>query len=1198
MKRTALLALLLGLPFVAAAGRAGEGEVETGFLSERTTVWLDRTQVIPFELPAPAADDVRPAASSSDDGVLAIVRAPEVLAGETTGYLRVRGLAEGSATLTVGDSALDVAVRPAPVDAFANSIRARVTGLVPGAVAWGTFAVGVEVTGGTELAQTRAAEVRLRLSNGDELEPVSELPIEYGPARRLVFEVDAEELFPGEATATAVVYPDGAEPVESASLTFTIARPAAEDVLTGECEDHVATPRPEGFGDTRPRVGSGPGASGDGFVSVGSTWLLPVEVGETGRYQMMVVARGDFGAGAFPSLGLDVDAYRDTATTVRLVDRHWRRMPLGYPIELEAGERLLAINPLNRLNLTNTAQRTAFLDRFELLRIDEPEDGASGGMMMMSAATSLGSGSGMEADYGASSGSGGLWIAFEQPFDGLQVTGRLAITGTCRWDGADETPAPQVDFLINGRVVASHQAAAPLFGVDRAAFLEGENTVQMVASLPDGRRASTPIQTVSLVGDPNIGCGQGARAWHRFAAVDDRWREALQPYLHTYDNRAGHLVARFVGASKVELALPDELEGPFIVIFEARGPDYQHAARYRFTVTDADGERAVGEERDLHGWWQHHYAGELDLAAGPKTITFERLDDGDEDPGVLLRSVILQDRWPDPDRCAPRSRIVYPRAGHAAHGLDAVIVEAFDDSHVEQADLLIDGRRQYSFARVRNGFGHVVLPLILRGIEPGEHVLAVRVVDEAGNLGESEELPFTVLAEPPAERGPFTRAVHLLDRFAYGPEPQELADVLTMGERAWLDASLAEAGAGDAAALGFARTDMQTYGNYQTVVATLQHVLRTDNPARTRFVQWVENHFSTWINKAGGPAEWYEHDRFLRLGAAPFQELLVSSSTSPGMLCYLDQQESYAGRLNENYAREIMELHTLGVDGGYTQEEVTSLAGLLAGVTLTREANPTGEGEGLTMQLRFAPDLGDARPREILGMRFGETPPVERFDRLNLAIELLAAHPSTARYVCGKLAAHYVAVPPPEALVDDLTAVFTESGGDMRAVLLALAEHPAFWDEDLPEKIANPFDFAVRIARVCDSHQVYWAVNNYLNRAGMGVFDRATPDGYPEEDAAWVDTNGTMQRWSFARDIPWAIQRVVPRQLHGEAVGDVEFWQQRVIDVGAFGLTGDYLSDESNAAAREFFATAEGPPWERVGAVSVFLTRLPEVSFR
>ena len=150
----------------------------------------------------------------------------------------------------------------------------------------------------------------------------------------------------------------------------------------------------------------------------------------------------------------------------------------------------------------------------------------------------------------------------------------------------------------------------------------------------------------------------------------------------------------------------------------------------------------------------------------------------------------------------------------------------------------------------------------------------------------------------------------------------------------------------------------------------------------------------------------------------------------------------------------------------------------------------------------------------------------------------------------------------------------------------------------MPLRLANPFDFAVRIARVCGAENVYWAVNNYLNRAGMGVFDRATPDGYPEEDAAWIDTNGTMQRWSFARDIPWAIQRVVPQQLHGQAAGDVDFWQQRVIDVAAFGLTGRYLSEESNAAAREFFANAEGPSWERVSQVAVFLTRLPEASLR
>ena len=201
------------------------------------------------------------------------------------------------------------------------------------------------------------------------------------------------------------------------------------------------------------------------------------------------------------------------------------------------------------------------------------------------------------------------------------------------------------------------------------------------------------------------------------------------------------------------LPLPEELAGPFTLILEARGPSHENAARYRVSIADAGGERTVGEDT-LHGWWNHRHAGDLDLARGPKTIAFERTDDGVDEPGVLLRALVLQERWSDPDRCPPRLRIAYPPAGHAAHGLDAVIVEAWDDTHLDQADVLIDGRRQYSFARVHDGFGYVVLPLILRSVAPGEHLLSVRVTDESGNLAESEEIPFTVLAEAPAERGP------------------------------------------------------------------------------------------------------------------------------------------------------------------------------------------------------------------------------------------------------------------------------------------------------------------------------------------------------------------------------------------------------------------------------------------------------------
>ena len=136
---------------------------------------------------------------------------------------------------------------------------------------------------------------------------------------------------------------------------------------------------------------------------------------------------------------------------------------------------------------------------------------------------------------------------------------------------------------------------------------------------------------------------------------------------------------------------------------------------------------------------------------------------------------------------------------------------------------------------------------------------------------------------------------------------------------------------------------------------------------------WAENHFSTWMNKDGSQAKAQEHASFVQLGTAPFFDLLFNSSTSPAMLVYLDQRYSYAHRLNENYAREIMELHTLGVKGGYTQKDVTTLADLLTGWTLADEAPIDGSGGDLDRTFGYDTHLNSGNGCRVFGVEFPGT---------------------------------------------------------------------------------------------------------------------------------------------------------------------------------------------------------------------------------
>ena len=381
----------------------------------------------------------------------------------------------------------------------------------------------------------------------------------------------------------------------------------------------------------------------------------------------------------------------------------------------------------------------------------------------------------------------------------------------------------------------------------------------------------------------------------------------------------------------------------------------------------------------------------------------------------------------------PRLSVLYPANGASVFGADAVVARLVttnpDGARLSWVDVLVDGHPQSVRLTLPVASEPLVFPLLLRQIAPGRHTLGLRAADLEGHTTDTPPQMLTVLADRPFVRGPYERAVFLLDRFAYGAEPRELAAVLTMGENAWLSKRLAS---------GFDTPTEQAVlymackryphldSKPDTATRVLAQIIDSDNPVRSRFTSWVENHFSTWMEKIDASPEWHSHLDFCRLGVAPFADLLSASAHSPAMLVYLDQAKSTAGKLNENYAREIMELHTLGVHGGYSQTDVTALASVLNGWTTATEAtlpqqdgslpiayNSNGNNAGMTDGFRFAPVLSDGKGQRVFGMQFPAADPATRYDRVRLALEMLASHPSTAEHVCRKLVEHYVADPAP-----------------------------------------------------------------------------------------------------------------------------------------------------------------------------------------
>jgi len=280
------------------------------------------------------------------------------------------------------------------------------------------------------------------------------------------------------------------------------------------------------------------------------------------------------------------------------------------------------------------------------------------------------------------------------------------------------------------------------------------------------------------------------------------------------------------------------------------------------------------------------------------------------------------------------------------------------------------------------------------------------------------------------------------------------------------------------------------------------------------------NHFNVFVGK-GLDHLWigdYENAAIRPYALGHFRDLLLATARHPAMLVYLDNAENTApgspgarGKevgLNENYAREVMELHTLGADGGYTQQDVVTLARVLTGWGINRRdlRDGTGPASG------FDPSRHDFAGKEFLGKilrQSGEAEAVEALDRL-------ARSPATARHIGFELAQYFVADAPPAALVEQLAARFRETDGDIRAVLKALFASREFRDS-IGAKYKTPYQFVISVARaagvpVRNPRPLLGA----MNRMGMRLYGCQTPDGYKNTGDAWLSPDAATLRISFA----------------------------------------------------------------------------------
>jgi uncharacterized protein (DUF1800 family) len=234
-----------------------------------------------------------------------------------------------------------------------------------------------------------------------------------------------------------------------------------------------------------------------------------------------------------------------------------------------------------------------------------------------------------------------------------------------------------------------------------------------------------------------------------------------------------------------------------------------------------------------------------------------------------------------------------------------------------------------------------------------------------------------------------------------------------------------------------------------------------------------------------------------------FRDLLWASAHSPAMLVYLDNQANRKSAPNENYARELLELHTLGVDGGYAQRDVMELARCLSGWTV--------KAHFWRGSFTFDEESHDPGVKTVLGMRL--LPEGQR--EAERVLELLATHPSTAQLLATKLARRFISDKPPPPLVERAAAAFARTDGDIRTVLGTLLLDGL---EGAGPKLKRPVGFVASALRLLNAETDGDAgVQDFLAHMGQPYFGWPTPDGYPDESEAWLGS--LMPRWQFALEL-------------------------------------------------------------------------------
>lgn len=329
-----------------------------------------------------------------------------------------------------------------------------------------------------------------------------------------------------------------------------------------------------------------------------------------------------------------------------------------------------------------------------------------------------------------------------------------------------------------------------------------------------------------------------------------------------------------------------------------------------------------------------------------------------------------------------------------------------------------------------------------------------------------------------------------------------------------------------------AKKALQTYARklyLQDAQIELLHAIYSPDQLKEQMVWFWLNHFSVYAPKGAVRlvAADYVDDTIRPHALGKFRDLVMATLESPAMLVYLDNARNVKGKTNENYARELMELHTLGVGSGYTQQDVQQLALILTGAGINLRAGMQNAHQRYARQRQpqliqhglfvFNPNKHDFSDKVFLG----HTIKGSGFDEIKQAVTLITRQPACAHFISQQLAEYFVADQPSPALVDAMATTFQRTDGDIAAVLRTLFTSPTL-RASYGRKFKDPTQFLVSAMRLAYEGKPIAngaPLINWLNQMGEAPFGRITPDGWPLDSASWSGSGQMAKRFDVARAI-------------------------------------------------------------------------------